>query len=206
VYLATRAWFDGLAPPRRRYHELGATPVVDQLRLLVPLQAPPKRELIVGTSGGWTAHFDNSMLGGDPVSWVGHLSRQLDCQGVIATHIPRSQYVYPSTQFELLGPTGEKPLQYVRTISAGIYDEGHWRFDTWGAEQPFEESQMYSRRLVRDRFTRQMLLRYLSALGIEADDPAFYGDGVLIENRARWRTRTLSIPDARREYAVPPTG
>jgi len=171
---------------------------------LQPLQTPPQRELVVSTSGGWTAHFDNSLLGGDSVSWVGHLSRLFDCRGVIATHIPRGQYSLPATQFELLGPNGEKPLRYVRTVSAGIFDEGHWRFEAYGDEQPFEEVEAYSRRLVRERLTRAMLLRYLSALGVEADEPAFYGDGVLVERRVRFRSRTMTLDEARRDYAAPP--
>lgn len=193
-----RQWRDRRSKQRR----LDDTSIVDQLRRLPPLQQPPYRELVVATRSGWTAYFDNSILGGDPVSWVGHLSRQLNCQGVIAVHIPPEQYTFPATQFELLGPTGEEPLRYVRTVSAGIFDEGRWRFDAWGAEQPFEETAAYTRRPARDRLTRDMLLRYLAALGIDADEPSFYGDGVLFERRAWKRPRTMTLAEARREYEV----
>ncbi len=55
---------------------------------------------------------------------------------------------------------------YVRTIDAGVFDEGGWSFDALGPEQPYEEPERYRRRLIRDRFTREMLPRYLEALGI----------------------------------------
>jgi hypothetical protein len=202
VYPVMRAWRHELRLPKYRYRELDGVPIVDQLLLLPSLQQPPKKELIVATSSDWTAHFDNSILGGDPVAWVGYLSSRLDCQGVIAVHIPRGQYPMPATRFELLGPAGEKPLRYVRTVTAGIYDEGRWQFEAWGVQQPFEEPAAYSSRLIRERLTRAMLLRYLLALGLDADEPSFYGDGVLIETRAPFRPRTLTLDDARREYAA----
>jgi hypothetical protein len=198
VLRAMRAWRDH----RPKQRKLDRVPIVDQLAQLPPLQQPPHRELVVGTRSDWTAYFDNSILGGDPVSWVGHLSRELNCQGVIAIHIPIGQYPYPATQFELLGPAGEKPLRYIRTVSAGIYDEGRWRFDAWGPEQSFEEPAAYSSRLIRERLTRDMLLRYLAAFRIAADDPSFYGDGVLFERRAWRRPRSMTLEEARREFIL----
>jgi hypothetical protein len=47
-----------------------------------------------------------------------------------------------------------------------------------------------------------MLLRCLAALGIDADEPSFYGDGVLFERRAWKRPRTMTLAEARREYGV----
>jgi hypothetical protein len=52
-------------------------------------------------------------------------------------------------------------------------------FDAWGPEQPYEEPERYRRRLIRDRFTREMLLRYLEALGITPEDPDWYTDAAL---------------------------
>src|SRR5919198_4279007 len=119
---ATRAWFAQRGEDR---HEAALRPesLINHLLRLAPLQMPPGRELLVETAGGWTMHVDNSRGGGDSVAWVGHLSRVLHCRGVIARPVPIDQDLYPSTQFELLGPTGEPPLMYVRTVTAGIYDE-----------------------------------------------------------------------------------
>lgn len=183
----------GFTPSRATQPE----PLTDHLLRLAPLQMPAGRELIVETTGGWTMHADNPRGGGDSVSWVGHLSRILGCRGVIARHVPIEQASYPSTQFELLGPTGDA-LGYVRTITAGIYDEDRWRFEAHGEVQPFEDLAQYRARRVRDRFDRTMLLHYLAALGISADDPVFFRNAVLFEaqTKPRW---TASIPKARAE-------
>lgn len=174
-------------------------PLLGQLLRLAPLQMPAGRELLVETTGGWTMNADNSRGGGDSVSWVGYLSEVLHCRGVIASHVPPNQYPYPSTQFELLGPSGKPPLHYVRTISAGIYDEGRWRFLVSGEPQLFEDPTAYSSRRIRDRFDRALLVRYLSALGIFVDDPAFFRNGVMIENQATYPRWTKTLTEVRQE-------
>ena len=199
VLAATRSWLkQRLEPPRET--ALRLQPLIDHLLQLAPLQMPPGRELVVEARSRWTMHADNSRSGGDSVSWVGHLSRVLTCRGVIARHIPIKQDAYPSTQFELLGPTGEPPLKYIRTVTAGIYDEDRWRFEAHGEVQPFEELARYRAHRIRDRFDRPLLLRYLDALGISADDPAFFQSAVLFEapTTPRW---TASIADVRKERA-----
>jgi hypothetical protein len=183
--------------------ELPSSDLEARLLRLAPLQTPPKRQLVVPAGERWTAHLMNSLLGGDSVSWVGYLSGVLECQGVIASHIPIGQYPFPSTQFELLGPDGPPPLRYVRTISAGIYDSGRWSFMVSGDPQPFEEPDSYLQRRKRDRFTRLMLIRYLAALGIEADDPGIYGQsGMLFESLSDYTPRTMTLAEARAAYTT----
>jgi hypothetical protein len=201
VTAAMREWFAQRDFRYREREQFGA-PIAKQLASLAPLQQPPTRQLVVATSAKWTAYFDNSLLGGDPVSWVGYLHERLECRGVIAEHVPPEEYEFPSTQFELLGPEGEKPLGYIRTISAGIYDSGRWQFLHSGEEQPFEEPSAYGARRIRDRFTRETLLRYLAALGIGADNPSFYRDGILIEELASFEPRTVSIEDFQADHGI----
>lgn len=198
VVAATRAW------PRVEVfldRELLASTLRDRLLALAPLQAPHKREIVLPAGEQWTANIANSLDGGDSVSWVGYLSEVLGCQGVLATHVPRDQYPYPCTQFELLGPEGPPPLRYVRTISAGIFDSGRWSFELSGSEQPFEEADAYRARLKRDRFTRPLLIRYLSALGIHAGSPDFFGSSAtLFESQNEYEPRTLTLAEVRAEY------
>ena len=167
---------------KARFDELGRRPIRELLQHLLPFEAPYTRRLLVETRSGWTAIFDNSRGGGDPTPPTSYLAAG-DVQGVIATHIPREQYSLPSTQFHLLGPNGEPPLFYVRTVDAGVYDSGRWEFETWGQPLPFEETHAYGERRVCDRLNRDLLLRYLAALEIDADDPHFYGEGVLVQQR-----------------------
>jgi hypothetical protein len=198
VLQATETWFRKLGQGRSR-KALGRQPLLDHLLALAPLQMPVGRQLVVGTVGRWTMHADNSRSGGDSVSWVGHLSEVLGCRGVIARHVPPSQYRYPSTQFELLGPGGKPPLFYVRTITAGIYDEERWRFEARGEVQPFETVERYGARRIRDRFDRQLLIQYLSSMGIYADDSAFFTTAILFENADRVPHWTATLEQAREE-------
>jgi hypothetical protein len=87
----------------------------------------------------------------------------------------------------------------VRTIDCGVFDSGRWSFEARGMEQPFEEPEAYSSPRGRDRFTRPMLLRYLSALGIDADTTSAYGPAALVQARfvrVNWRA---SLDEARAE-------
>lgn len=177
-------------------------PVAEQLARLAPLESPYSRRLLVATGNGWTACFDNSLLGGDYASWVAYLSDRLDCRAVLAHHIPPAQYSYPSTMFELLGPDGEQPLRYVRSVAAGIYDSGRWSFEDHGPVQAFEQPERYTARLKRERLTRELLLEYLLAFGLRADEPDFFGAGVLLQELDRApNQRVLELDEARREYA-----
>ena len=204
---ATRAW-------GRVEHwvdsELPAMALPERLQRLAPLQMPPKRELVLPAGERWTARLDNGLDGGDSVSWVGQISSVLGCQGVLATHIPIGQYAFPCTMFELVGPDGPPPLHYIRSITAGIFDNGRWHFDLHGKQLPFEEPDAYSARRKRDRFIRPMLVRYLAALGIMVDDPEIYGRAsTLIESRGDYESRAMTITQARAEYATtdrPPSG
>jgi hypothetical protein len=199
TYARYRAW--GL---RVTFTEFGKRPILYALGELLPFEMPYTRRLLASAGGRWTAIFDNSRGGGDPSTPTSQLSRD-DARGVIATHSPAEQSSLPATQFHLLGPEGERPLMYVRTIDAGIFDSGSWQFETNGTVQPFEDLDAYKARRVRDRFDRTMLLEHLAALGIQADKPGFYGASVLVQEDTRdwklgrgdwWRA---SLDEARRE-------
>jgi hypothetical protein len=199
VRLATLEWYRSLA---ERYGFVMSTVdlalgIFDALARLDPLQTPPQRELIAGSDGEWTAHFANSHLGGDSVSWVGHLSRVLECDGVLASHIPVGEYQYPSTQLTLEGPSRTS-----RTLAAGKYDSGRWEFLQAGAPLSFEQVERYSSKRIRDRFSREMLLAYLSALGIEPDRESFYRSMTLVQREPLIPPRVSSIADTRREYGI----
>src|SRR5262245_27920794 len=51
---------------------------------------------------------------------------------------------------------------------------------------------------------RVVLLRYLNELGIDADEPDAYGEGVLVRTRGPWRPRTSTITETQREYEIGP--
>jgi hypothetical protein len=192
---AYRAWARGWKPPRPSFKQVRDTPLIDQLQRLLPLEMPYTRRLLVAHGQRWTAIFDNSRGGGDPYPAVAELTRIAGTRGVLAGHTPPDQYPYPATQLHLFDSGGG----YVRTIDCGIFDSERWSFEANGMEQPFEELETYSSRRVPDRFTRPMLLRYLSALGIEADTTSAYGPSVLVQARFVWVSSRATLDEARAE-------
>jgi hypothetical protein len=184
------------------FRELGDAPLVDLLGTLPPLEMPYRRRLLVGSTGRWTAIFDNSRGGGDPFPPASFLSGTAGVRGVAASHTPREQYAYPATQLHLFGPTGKPPLMYVRTITAGIFDEGRWQFEVRGTPQPFEDLQRYKARRVQDRFDRALLLEYLEALDIRADDADWYRRGVLVTDGGKWKPSWTSTLEQARAEAI----
>lgn len=185
-----------------RIEELDTT-LSDRLLKLAPLQMPARRALVLPVGDRWTAHITNSCDGGDSASWVGHLSRQFGCHGVIATHVPVGQHVYPCTQFALLGPAGSPPLYYMRMVAVGVAHRGKWLFELAGEQLPFEEPAAYEHHQTSQRFTRPMLIRYLAALGICADDASAYGArGTLFDSQSDDTPRTMTLAAARAAYAT----
>ena len=182
---------DGLERWRRsRYSEVvtertpGGFPGV--LSRLEPLTSGGRpRELLV-SAGLWTAYFDCSLRGTDAVSAIGHLSRRMQCQGLAVRAKPHTigspgvrRGRAGSVQFELFGPLRTRFLNYVRSVAVN-FDGSRWVFNANGPEQPFEDTEAYRVRRVRDRFTSRMLEHYCQALGIDVFNPDFYGpDAVL---------------------------
>ncbi len=200
VLAATNAWLASASPVST---ELLEGSLEERVQRLEPLQTPASRQLVMPAGYQWTAHLMGNRSGGDSVSWVGHLSRELSCVGILATHIPAGQSRYPCTMFELLGPEGPPPLHYVRTITAGIFDSGRWTFELSGTQLSFEEPETYAKPRKRDRFTRPMLTRYLAAAGIDVDDPGIYGrTATLFTDAETYDSRELTIAQARALHAT----
>lgn len=147
----------------------------DCVSLLDPLEAPWTTELVIGC-GDWTAYLNNGIDGGDPTAAAPYLSTRLGCDCVIAMHAPAHAPGHAATQLWVLGPGGEPPLMYVRTIAARAED-GLWSWTTSGAVQSFETPERYEARQIKDRFDRPLLVEYLAGLGIRVDDLTTYDDG-----------------------------
>jgi len=182
------SWRRSLYPDVTVSHPTDGFP--DVLGRLQPLTGGARpRELLIRVGRGWTAYFDNSLRGTDAVSAIGYLSTRLLCQGLAIDVVPHTAGAsgvrhgrMGAVQFELYGPLQTEFLNYVRTVSV-VFDGDRWRFTATGTEQPFEETEAYQARRVRDRFTSEMLERYCRALGIEVFDPRSYGpEAVFVES------------------------
>jgi hypothetical protein len=167
---------------------------------LAPFEAPWTRELAL-PCGSWTAYLNNGINGGDPTAVGQAVARQLGVRHVMAEHTLRYGPGHQATQLWISGPQGSPPLMIEREISASA-NGGRWEWHTSGTPLPFEDLDRYSARKIRDRFDRSMLLDYLNALGIPADDDSRYGDGVLVQQVVDWPIRSVSLAEARAEFAI----
>lgn len=123
--------------------------------------------------------LSNSLLGGDPTAPGPAICKALDCRVVIAGHSPRHGPGHQGTALWVLGPDGESPSKYVRTVQVDCAD-GRWSWHESGTPFAFEKTDRYSARLKRERFDRQLLLEYLATFEIWPDDLAAFGAARLI--------------------------
>jgi len=174
-----------------------ARPYPGVLEDLAPFEAPWTRELVM-PCGRWTAYLNNFTDGGDSSAVGPALARLLGIRCVVATHTPRFGPDHEATQMWVIGPDGEPPLMYRRTLEA-VATDGHWQWDVSGTPFEFEDQSRYSSRRIRDRFDRGLLLNYLDQLGIPAAHDAEYGPGVIVQQVVDWPRRTVTLDEARRD-------
>lgn len=182
-------------------------PLNTALLSLEPLTTPLDCHLLVETKSNWTAIFANGLRVSDVASPTGYLPRILNCRGLDVGHQPdfskskRTDLIrkWGSTHFTLYGPTETDWLNRIRHLHVSN-DIGGWNFKEGGEVQPFEEPESYNKRLIRDRFTPEMLERYCRALGIELNREEFYRSrscAVRTTGRKHRSDLAMSIADAR---------
>ena len=180
--------------------------LTELLERLLPLTSVETTKfLFIATMSRWTAFFDNGYRGTDAFSTLSYLADKLGCRGLRVVSIPEGKAPYPANILEIYGPTRTEFLNYVRSVSASK-DGNVWRFSASGDVQPFEEVQAYKARRIKDRFTGEMLSRYLQALDIQAFNPSFYTKrAVLVEKRGGCSDamREFSLADARKSFCSP---
>lgn len=168
------------------------------LPFLLPLEAPWSR-LLVARCGQWTAITNNGLYGGDSTAPGPAISNLLGVRCAVASCVPRYGPGHEQTQLEIFGPAGDPPLMYVRSISATATD-GRWEWYTSGSPLAFEDTERYAVRLVKKRFDRDLLLAYLSALGIPADRDESYGAAVLLQNNGSYQRREMTLEQSRANF------
>lgn len=169
-------------------------PYPASLQALLPFEAPWTRELVMAC-GGWTAYLNNFVNGGDATAIGPAIAGRMGVRCVVAQHAPAHGPGHAGTQLWVQGPDGEPPLMYERTLSA-VATDGRWQWITSGAPFDFEDVSRYTARRIRDRLDRSLLMRYLAALGIRADDDNAYGPGTLIQQDVDWPVRTQTLQGA----------
>jgi len=148
--------------------------LADAFESLLPLSNSKTRRLFVATRSDWVVCFQNGIQGSDPFPAMSYLARHM---GVLAMRVccTPDEETYPAVIWEVYAPEvrgGCPPIGYRRSIAAAN-DAGRWVFEESGERFPFEEVERYTLRRKRDRFTREMLARYLHHFGIELFTDAF---------------------------------
>jgi hypothetical protein len=130
---------------------------------------------------------------------MSYLAEKLSCNAVRATYIPEGyDGRYPATIIEIFGPDKTDFLNSVRSVSVA-FDGAKWAFSAQGEVQPFENVQKYADRVIKKRFTGEMLDAYLKHLGIVAFDESFYcpsGEKAILVSKAG------PIAPAAREFSL----
>ncbi len=203
-------WYRGIHEPlgRRLTERRVGGGLEPALLSLLPLVSVLRtKHLFVPTASPWCAFFDNGHRGTDAFSVMSWLAQRLGCRGRRVTAVPdtiEGEYKgargeYGAVVLEVYGPERTHFLNYQRSIGA-VHDGDRWSFDAGGTPFPFEETERYRARRVRDRFTFDMLERYLRKLGLSAFDEDFYlpgpgAEAVLIE-------QTGARPAGAREFGL----
>jgi hypothetical protein len=132
----------------------------------------------------WTIYFDNGRLGTD-ASPPSVLASRLHTDGIrigLADELVEAGtgrvLQYGATVFEYF--EGGQARRFIYAANDG----GKWVFNQGGAPFHFESAETYKSRLVRDRFSAPILLRYLKELNASLDggseSPKKYGPGRFI--------------------------
>jgi len=147
------------------------------LEMLDPIGYP--QTLFCETRTDWTAVF----VPGGFMSLC-NLANSLNCRGVEITLIEdtynrkTNQGTHGCVRLHVIRD-GNRPrfMEYTeRLIYVMKSDGGHrWEFHSSGTIMPFEEVENYNKQKITDRFTPQMLDKYLNALGIQMLEEHFYG-------------------------------
>lgn len=160
-------------------------PISEALKKLLPRTAPISTSyLFWPLNEEWTLYFDNGRLGTDASP-----------PSVLASRL-RTDGIRICLADELIEPGTGQVLQYGATIfeyfedskaRRSVYnanDGGKWIFNQSGEPFHFEVTETYKSRLVRDRFSAPILLRYLNELnaGIDnsSESPNDFGPGKLV--------------------------
>jgi hypothetical protein len=202
-----RAWSTGWESRHELTDHSGS--LVALLDLLEPFAIPSWKRLVVEAGPDWTAIFSQ----GSDLSSVSGFADRLRTQVLRTSYAPHVRVDgrvqrYGDRAFWLFDGTRDDlgPLHCLRVVQAAGGDSS-WHWELRGEPQSYEEVERYEERLVARRFDLDMLNRYCRALGIERDDPGFYGPQATLveEDTSGWR-RPEGTPSAQWRAANRPQG
>jgi hypothetical protein len=158
-----------------------------KMRLCLPVVFPNRTRIVVSeTRSDWVCLWGNGVHGisGDTIK--DHIGEALSLERLEIVNCMSSGP--SSSQFNYTGP-GEKGR--CRIVAA--HKESRWEFHQYGDPLPFEDTQSYSARLIKERLPATLLARYCEALGIRLFDEDFYfGRTVVLPMLGQPQTRVVA--------------
>lgn len=134
---------------------------------LCPLTTIEKRRyLVIPTKSEWTAFFDN-----------GHTGTDRTAPTVLGSKLNTS-VIYVSTNKSLEENTFEyydiEGNKYDMIRAVAVIKESKWEFHQYGEAFNFEDREALKSKVIKNRFTNEMLSKYLNHFGIEVNSENFY--------------------------------
>jgi hypothetical protein len=189
VAAAFATWQGGLGHAHAAHQ---AESLAEALDRLPPLSTELRRVLFLPTRSDWTIFLRSGINGSDPFAPMSCLAGTM---GVLALRVCARgpEATWPASILEAYAPPslgGTPPLGYRRRVVA-MNDGGRWIFEAAGEPFPFEDLAAYRRPRKRERFTTDMLVRYLEALGARPFADEFYAasaarPAIVLDRRTRW--------------------
>lgn len=168
------------------------------LAALEPLTQRLTRKLLVGTTSGWTAFFQNGISGSDPARTMRSLARAMNTRALRVRH-PRPEEGGGAILEVYAGPKrGGDDRGLRRSIRAEKLG-GKWHFAESGARFRFEDPDRLAARLKKDRFTPGMLEDYVERLGVGRMGDALFD---VAQGRPAYLFEMTRVDDPLPEYSL----
>ena len=207
--LKSRDWVSGWLDTLFIRSEEQRLPLRQALLALQPLcVSGSSRFLVLETESRWTACFENSAAGTGMIGVMPLYAQELQCRTIAVEWCPFSadsendnaDCAPKGVQFGLFHgrPDSTFMSNSVRVLSL-VFEDG-WEFDSHGIALPCENLTHYDARLVRDKFTPELLNKYALYFGLRPFDEDFYRDRsvLLFRNQLIGSPAGLSLEEAQR--------
>lgn len=159
---------------------------------LEPVTYPSGDALLLETSSRWTAAFSRSA---DVLfaQTLGNLMQRRNVRTSFSPHITREgqSIRYGNRAFALADGRGQ-----LRSLQASF--QSRWQWNAIGNSLPFERSDAVVSKRIPDRLTLDDINAYCKHLGIQRNEPSFYGfNGFLVEeDRSDWKGELRTMTSA----------
>lgn len=164
-------------------------PPEEMIPKLLPLTIPQvRRELLIATKSDWVVYLNNSVLGTD-TGTAAYLARKLKTSWIRAVVTLSREELGKDISTPHAGTVFFKYEEFNDDEEVGkkrfihlINEDGNWSYESGGTPFSFEDVEVSSSKKLRDRFSKELLFKYLRNLGVRLDDRDFcLNKGILVE-------------------------